>query len=83
MAPLDTAFAEIERAEKQAAEIVSAARLNFGRAIRQARETGTKQVAIARHFGWDREYVRRLQEAADIADGIKAKPDSPGSPASD
>lgn len=71
MAPLDTALEEIERAEKQAAEIVQAARLNLGRTIREMRADGIKQVAIARHFGWDREYVRRLQEAADIADGLK------------
>jgi hypothetical protein len=74
MAPLDTAFAEIGRAEDQAAEIVQAARLNFGRKIREMRAQGIKQVAIARHFGWDREYVRRLQEAADIADGLKPDP---------
>lgn len=71
MAPLDTALAEIERAEQQAAEIVQAARLNLGRTIRKMREDGIKQVVIARHAGWDREYVRRLQEAADIADGLK------------
>lgn len=71
MAPLDTALAEIERAEKQAGEIVQAARLNLGRTIRKMRADGIKQVAIARHFGWDREYVRRIQEAADIADGLK------------
>lgn len=74
MAPLDAAYAAIKRAEEQAAEIVNAARLEFGRAIRAERAKGMKQVAIARHFGWDREYVRRFQAAADIADGIKSDP---------
>ncbi|MEU8278194.1 hypothetical protein ACFYOK_37495 [Microbispora bryophytorum] len=71
MASLDAAYAAVKRAEDQAAELINAARLEFGREIRRMRERGTQQTEIADHFGWKREHVRRLQEAADIADGLK------------
>ncbi|MER6575778.1 hypothetical protein [Nonomuraea sp. NPDC001023] len=74
MAALDAAYARVQQAEKLAEEIVNAAWLNFGRAIRDAREQGTKQADIARHFGREPEHIRRLQEDADVADGLKEPP---------
>lgn len=76
MASLDAAYQALQKAEDQAAGIIQKARLEFGRAIRNARQNGTLQSDIAEHFGWKREYVRRLQEAADIADGIKSAPET-------
>lgn len=74
MAALDAAYAEIQRAEQLADNIVNGAWLDFGRMIRQMRADGTKQADIARHFKWEPEHVRRIQEDADVADGIKAPP---------
>ncbi|MGH3587934.1 MAG: hypothetical protein ACRDQ0_16615 [Pseudonocardia sp.] len=71
MTALDTAWHAIEDAEKKAASIVEAARLEFGREIRRQRANGLKQAEIARHYGVERETIRRYQEAADIADGLK------------
>lgn len=74
MAPLDAARAELARAEELAEQIVNAAWLAFGRAIREARLNGMKQADIARHFKWEAEHVRRIQEDADVADGLKRPP---------
>jgi hypothetical protein len=75
MAVLEAAYAKVEKAEDQAAAIIHAARLDLGRAIRAERAKGTKQAAIAKHFGVERETIRRIQEAADIADGLKPAKD--------
>lgn len=74
MAALDAAYAEIQRAEKLAEDIVNSAWVEFGRAIREAREAGTKQADIARHFDREPEHIRRIQEDADVIDGIKSPP---------
>ncbi|KAB8186928.1 hypothetical protein FH608_046420 [Nonomuraea phyllanthi] len=74
MAPLDAAYAEVQRAEKLAEEIVNGAWLEFGRAIREARASGVKQADIARHFEREPEHIRRIQEDADVVDGIKPPP---------
>ncbi len=74
MAPLDAAYAEIKRAEALAEEIVNAAWLEFGRVIRELRAKGMKQAEIAQHFNWEPEHVRRIQEDADVADGLKPAP---------
>lgn len=71
MTALDAAWDAIEEAKKQAAAIVGAAQLEFGREIRRQRAAGLKQAEIARHYGVERETIRRYQEAADIADGLK------------
>lgn len=71
MTALDAAWDRIEEAKKQAAEIVDAAVLEFGREIRRQRANGVKQADIARHYKVERETIRRYQEAADIADGLK------------
>lgn len=71
MAPLDDAHEKLKAAEDQADEIVRLARLEFGRVIRRQREAGVSQVGIARRYGLERETIRRYQEAADIADGLK------------
>ena len=71
MTALDAAWKRIEAAESQAAAIVNAARIEFGREIRRQRANGLKQADIARHYGVERETIRRYQEAADIADGLK------------
>jgi len=75
MARLDAAYKALQEAERQAEQLILNARLEFGRAIRRVRQEGVKQQAIAEHFGWQREHVRRLQEAADIHDGIKPPAD--------
>lgn len=72
MAPLDDAHTKLKAAEEQAAEIVRAARLEFGRVIRRQREAGVSQANIARRYGLERETIRRYQEAAEIADGLKS-----------
>lgn len=74
MAALDAAYAEIKQAEAVADGIVNAAWLEFGRAIRKMRADGVKQADIARHFDMAPEHVRRIQEDADVADGIKPAP---------
>lgn len=74
MAALDAAYAEIKRAEQRADDIVNGAWLEFGRVIRQMRDAGVKQADIARHFDWEPEHVRRIQEDADVADGLKPPP---------
>lgn len=74
MAALDAAYAEIKRAEQRAEDIVNGAWLEFGREIRRMREAGVKQAEIARHFEWEPEHVRRIQEDADVVDGLKAAP---------
>lgn len=71
MAPLDDAHTKLKAAEDKAAEIVRAARLEFGRVIRKQRDAGVSQANIARRYGLERETIRRYQEAADIADGLK------------
>lgn len=71
MAPLDAAHQELQNAEEKASELVREARLNFGRVIRQQRAAGVSQSAIAKRYGVERETIRRYQEAADIADGLK------------
>jgi hypothetical protein len=74
MAALDAAYAEIQRAEQRAEDIVNGAWLEFGRVIRQMRADGIKQADIARHFNWEPEHVRRIQEDADVVDGLKPPP---------
>jgi hypothetical protein len=74
MAALDAAYERVQQAEKLAEEIVNGAWLDFGRAIRDARAQGTKQADIARHFDREPEHIRRLQEDADVVDGIKPAP---------
>ncbi len=71
MAPLDEAHAKLKAAEDQAAEITKAARIEFGRVIRRQRAAGVTQANIARRYGLERETLRRYQETADIADGLK------------
>lgn len=75
MAALEAAYAQVEKAEDKAAAIIHAARLDLGRAIRAERAKGIKQTDIAKHFGVERETIRRIQEAADIADGLKPAKD--------
>ncbi|MFG1683558.1 hypothetical protein ACGFNP_25540 [Nonomuraea sp. NPDC049269] len=74
MAALEAAYAEIKRAEQLAEDLVNSAWVEFGRAIREAREAGTKQADIARHFEREPEHIRRIQEDADVVDGIKPPP---------
>lgn len=74
MAALDAAYAETQRAQERADEIVNAAWLDLGRVIRAERAKGIKQADIARHFKMAPEHIRRLQEDADVADGLKAPP---------
>jgi hypothetical protein len=74
MAPLDAALAEVRQAEQRAADIVNGAWLELGRTIRNMRDAGMKQADIARHFKWEPEHVRRIQEDADVADGLKPPP---------
>lgn len=74
MAALDAAYARVREAEKFAEDLVNAAWLDFGRAIRDARSSGTKQADIARHFDREPEHIRRLQEDADVVDGLKPPP---------
>ncbi|MFD9950554.1 hypothetical protein ACFWYW_57500 [Nonomuraea sp. NPDC059023] len=74
MAALDAAYARVQQAEKLAEEIVNGAWLDFGRAIREARDQGTKQADIARHFDREPEHIRRIQEDADVVDGRKPAP---------
>lgn len=74
MAALDAAYAQIQHAEQRAEDIVNGAWLEFGRVIRKMRAEGTKQADIARHFKWEPEHVRRIQEDADVVDGLKPAP---------
>ncbi|NEA21573.1 hypothetical protein [Actinomadura bangladeshensis] len=75
MTALDNAWQRIKDAEKQAAALIEAARIDFGREIRRQRAQGLKQADIARHYKVERETIRRYQEAADIADGLKPAKD--------
>lgn len=65
--------AALAEVESRAAEL----RLELGREIRKARQSDAPQKDIAAELKLTREQVRRIQEAADIADGIKpARSDS-------
>lgn len=81
MAALDAALKRIERAEQIAEDIINAAYLDLGRAIRQARDSGTKQIDIARHLKREPEHIRRIQEDADVVDGLKPAPSRKTRPA--
>ncbi|MFC9973598.1 hypothetical protein ACFVH6_22155 [Spirillospora sp. NPDC127200] len=61
-----------EQAQVEARDLVAQARIKLGRSIRDARQQGVPQDTVARELGLTREQVRRFQEAADIADGLKA-----------
>jgi len=59
--------AALDEVEARAAEL----RLELGREIRKARAASAPQKDIAAELKLTREQVRRIQEAADIADGLK------------
>ncbi|MFI7691733.1 hypothetical protein ACIBQ6_21880 [Nonomuraea sp. NPDC049655] len=59
--------AALDEVEARAAEL----RLELGREIRKARAADAPQKDIAAELRLTREQVRRIQEAADIADGLK------------
>ncbi|HEY9367538.1 helix-turn-helix domain-containing protein [Streptomyces sp.] len=50
-----------EQAQQDARQLVERARLELGRAIREAREENVSQDAIAKELGLTREQVRRFQ----------------------
>lgn len=62
-----------EQAQIDARKIVEDARLELGRAIRAARKQDVQQGDIADALSLTREQVRRFQDEADRADGLKAK----------
>lgn len=66
-----TGIRNVRAALKEAEARASALRLDLGREIRKARANEAPQKDIAEVLGLTREQVRRLQEAADIADGLK------------
>lgn len=75
MAALDAAHSRLKAAEDKASAITRAARIEFGRVIRQQRANGIPQSVIAKRYKLERETIRRYQEAADIADGLKPNKD--------
>lgn len=50
-----------ERVQPDARRLIAHVRLNLGRAIRDARDKGVSQDAIAKELGLTREQVRRFQ----------------------
>lgn len=62
-----TAFEELRQAEAAAARLVETARLNFGRAIHEARNLPAgkriEQGAIAEKVGLKRERIRQIERA--------------------
>lgn len=71
-----TGIRQVRAALKEAELHATALRLELGREIRKARANDAPQKDIAAELKLTREQVRRLQEAADIADGIKPARDA-------
>jgi len=67
MTGIREARAALEAAEKQARELVAAARLRLGQEILKARDNDVPQKDIAAELDLTREQVRRLQVAARYA----------------
>jgi hypothetical protein len=66
-----TGIRRVRSALKEVESRAAALRLELGREIRKARANDAPQKDIAAELNLTREQVRRLQEAADIADGLK------------
>jgi hypothetical protein len=66
-----TGIRRVRSALKETESRAAALRLELGREIRKARANDAPQKDIAAELKLTREQVRRLQEAADIADGLK------------
>jgi hypothetical protein len=64
MTGIREARAALEAAEKQARELIAAARLRLGQEILKARDNDVPQKDIAAELDLTREQVRRLQVAA-------------------
>lgn len=66
-----TGIRRVRAALQEVEERAAALRLELGREIRKARQAEAPQKDIAAELKLTREQVRRIQEAADIADGLK------------
>lgn len=60
-----------EEAQEEALRIVKRARQELGRRIREAREQGVSQDAIASELNVTREHVRRFQREYENANGLE------------